>query len=326
MKRNQLNGAQKRKLEEENKQKTSEIFQNLPKLTSFFKVNPSEATSSLGSTDIVPKPVGVSETDPSSIGETNTIPEQVEVSDTVTDHPTPGADHLHTLRNDSEGFEDISKEILPDTNHKEAQSRKRIRKKTSKRAAETALNPRDKFHISTYYAIIDTLEAHMKRRGEVYKEVSSRFSFRNDMDLSDEQYTQGSRKLVDSYPVDLTMNLCGEVQQFHCDMCTKFNETGKMKFSHIDLHNTILKDGIQCVFPNAEIALRIFLTLVITNCSAECSFSQLKRIKNPQRTTMRQDRLDSRSLLCMEADVLRRVSFDELIRNCAIRKSRKKLF
>uniref|UniRef100_A0A674J5Q6 HAT C-terminal dimerisation domain-containing protein n=1 Tax=Terrapene triunguis TaxID=2587831 RepID=A0A674J5Q6_9SAUR len=185
------------------------------------------------------------------------------------------ADHLHTLRNDFERFEDISKDILPDTNYKEAQSRKRIRKKQA----------------------------------------------------NDKTNFTGEVKCTKKYqPVDLNMNLCGEVRQFHCYMRTKFNETGKMKFSHIDLHDTILKDGIQCVFPNVEIALRIFLTLMITNCSAERSFSQLKRIKNPQRTTMCQDRLDSLSLLCMEADMLRRVSFDKRIQNFAIRKSRKKLF
>ncbi|XP_050805151.1 uncharacterized protein LOC127048993 isoform X1 [Gopherus flavomarginatus] len=90
MKRNQLSGVQKCKLVEDKKQKTSEIFQNLPKLTFFFKSNPSEATSSLSSTGIVPKPVSVSESDPSSIGETNTIPEHVDVSETVTDHLIPG--------------------------------------------------------------------------------------------------------------------------------------------------------------------------------------------------------------------------------------------
>ncbi|KAM9172176.1 uncharacterized protein ACDP82_016619 isoform 1-T2 [Pangshura tecta] len=190
------------------------------------------------------------------------------------------ADHLHTLRNDFERFEDISKDILPDTNYKEAQSRKQIRKKQANDscATETAWNPRDKFCVSTYYAIIDTLEAHTKRRGEVYKEVSSRFSFLNNMDLSDEQYSQGSQKLVDSYHVDLNMNL-REIWQFHCYMHTQFNETGEMKFSHIDLSDTILKDGIQYAFPNVEIIICIFLTLIISNCSTECSFSQLKRIK-----------------------------------------------
>jgi hypothetical protein len=49
-----------------------------------------------------------------------------------------------------------------------------------------------------------------------------------------------------------------------------------MKFSHTDLRDTIVKDGIQRVFRNVEIALHIFLTLIITNCFAEHSFSQLK--------------------------------------------------
>jgi hypothetical protein len=55
--------------------------------------------------------------------------------------------------------------------------------------------------------------------------------------------------------------------------CAKYSETGKMRFSHIDLHVTIVEDRIHCVFTNAEIAFRIVLTLLITNCSAERSFS-----------------------------------------------------
>ena len=100
----------------------------------------------------------------------------------------------------------------------------------------------------------------------------------------------------------------------------KSNNTGKTKFSHLDLYNSLVEDKIQSVFPNIEIALRIFLTLMITNCSAERSFSQLKRIRNTQRTTMCQDRLDALSLLCIEADMLRRVSFGEIIKDFAIRK------
>lgn len=33
------------------------------------------------------------------------------------------------------------------------------------------------------------------------------------------------------------------------------------------------------MFPNVEIALRIFLSMMVTNCSGERSFSKLKRIK-----------------------------------------------
>ena len=38
--------------------------------------------------------------------------------------------------------------------------------------------------------------------------------------------------------------------------------------------------GVYRAFPNTEIALRIYLSLMATNCSVERSFSQLKRIKD----------------------------------------------
>jgi hypothetical protein len=46
----------------------------------------------------------------------------------------------------------------------------------------------------------------------------------------------------------------------------------KIKFSDIDLRATIVEDGIQCVFPNVEIALRTLLALMITYCSAKLPF------------------------------------------------------
>ena len=45
------------------------------------------------------------------------------------------------------------------------------------------------------------------------------------------------------------------------------------------LNKAIVEDNIECVFPNLEISLRIFLTLMVTNCTTERSFSQIKRIK-----------------------------------------------
>ena len=126
--------------------------------------------------------------------------------------------------------------------------------------------------------------------------------------------------LVDSYPVDLDINLCGELQQFHCYMRAKSNNTGNTKFSDLDLYNSLVEDKIRTVFPNVKIAQRIFQTLMITNCSAERSFFQMKTIRNTQRTTMCQDRRDALSLLCIEAEMLRLVSFDEIIKDLAIRK------
>jgi DNA (cytosine-5)-methyltransferase 1 len=69
------------------------------------------------------------------------------------------------------------------------------------------------------------------------------------------------------------------------------------KLDSVMLNKVIVEDNIESDFPNVEISLRIFLT----NCTTERSFSQMKRIKNPNRTTMRQERLESLSLLMIEA-------------------------
>jgi len=58
-----------------------------------------------------------------------------------------------------------------------------------------------------------------------------------------------------------------------------------------------VQDKIRSVFPNLDIAIRIFLTFMLANVSAERSFSQLQRVKNPYRKTMSQERLDAVSTL-----------------------------
>lgn len=96
-------------------------------------------------------------------------------------------------------------------------------------------------------------------------------------------------------------------------------------YSHQDLYDIIINDGIKSAFPNVEVVLRMFLTLMVTNCSGERSFSQLKRIKNELRSTMNQDRLSSLSLLCIECEQMRKINFDDLIVDYAMQKSRKQL-
>jgi len=47
----------------------------------------------------------------------------------------------------------------------------------------------------------------------------------------------------------------------------------------------------------------------------------LRRIKNSYRTTMGQERLDSLSLFFIEADMLRSVDFEDVIKDFALAKS-----
>ena len=56
------------------------------------------------------------------------------------------------------------------------------------------------------------------------------------------------------------------------------------------------------LFPNIKELLRILCTLPVTSCSAERSFSGLKRIKTALRLTMGNERLTSLTLLHLHRD------------------------
>lgn len=64
---------------------------------------------------------------------------------------------------------------------------------------------------------------------------------------------------------------------------------------------------IESCFPILEIALRIYLSLVITSSSSEYSFSALKRIKNELRNIIKQERLNYFALMNTEYDLLREI-------------------
>ena len=95
--------------------------------------------------------------------------------------------------------------------------------------------------------------------------------------------------------------------------------------THASLLKIIIDDDLECVFPNVEISLRIFLTLMVTNCSTERSFSHLKQIKNHNRSVMVQGRLDSCSLFMIHPDLVRKLDVENLIKDFARKKSRKRI-
>lgn len=92
----------------------------------------------------------------------------------------------------------------------------------------------------------------------------------------------------------------------------------------LELYNFLKTNKIEDEFPNVEIALRIFLSMMVTNCSGERSFSKLKRIKNELRTTMIQERLTCLSLMSIESDILRGIDFEDVINDFTNLKSRKR--
>ncbi len=72
------------------------------------------------------------------------------------------------------------------------------------------------------------------------------------------------------------------------------------------------------------ISFRIFLSMMITNCSGERSFSKLNLIKEELRSTMSQKRLNSLSLMSIEHELLSSLDYENIIEDFANKKARKK--
>ena len=71
------------------------------------------------------------------------------------------------------------------------------------------------------------------------------------------------------------------------------------------MYRLIVANNMEIVFPNTWIALCIYLSLMISNCSGERCFSKFRRIKNELRSCMTQTRLNSLTLLSVESEILR---------------------
>jgi len=91
------------------------------------------------------------------------------------------------------------------------------------------------------------------------------------------------------------------------------------------LYQIIKHEKIQAVFPNVETILRLFLCLMVANCSGERSFSKLKRINSMLRLAMSQERLSDLSIPCVENE-LRLIEFDDTVEEFTARKARRKIF
>ena len=77
------------------------------------------------------------------------------------------------------------------------------------------------------------------------------------------------------------------------------------------------------VFPNIEIVLRIYLSMMCSNCSEERSFSKLNQINDHSRSTMEDDRLRALSIMNIEAKVLIMIEFHYILNVFVDQKLRK---
>ena len=194
------------------------------------------------------------------------------------------------------------------------------------RSEEVTLSLSEKFRVQNFLPVIEQFLSSLEQRLEAYENTCSLFGFLRKLESLDcNEIVAAATKLIAKYKDDLDQTLGVELVQFAAFL-THFleyeDDKNKIGREHF-LYKLLMDKKVADTFPNVEIMLRMYLVLMVTNCSGERSFSKLKFIKNRLRTTMCHDRLSHLALMSIECDILREIDFDKLIQDFARAKSRK---
>lgn len=182
------------------------------------------------------------------------------------------------------------------------------------------MDPRDKFRSGVFLPIIDSLVTELNKRRDCYEALNTRFQiFRNLHEKEPQDLTNQAKKLAQSYPKDIDEESFVQECQ-HFKMYMKTEKITKTR----EIYSYIKENSLESTFPNLEVAMRIYLTLPVTNCTAERSFSALKRIKSEIRSTMDNKKLNSLMLLCTQSDITMKIDYGDIIDDFARVKARKK--
>ena len=95
--------------------------------------------------------------------------------------------------------------------------------------------------------------------------------------------------------------------------------------SMLEILQYIYNNNISELYPNFITSLKIALTMPVTVASAERSFSKLSIIKNYLRSTISQERFSCLSILSIEIDMAKNISYDDIIAEFAIKHARKRV-
>lgn len=233
---------------------------------------------------------------------------------------------IQTTRGNFDAYE--QKGATKTNNHDYKSSESRKRKKKYDDATSAHFTDREAFRVKTFIPITDNLMQELSRRIAAYDTINEVFGIIGNFstNMSASQIAEGVRCLCEKYPDDFKEDFSQEYIQFvtyvkECPLKRMSSET-----KYMWLFRIIIETKVAECFPNVETAFRLFLSLMVTNCSGERSFSVLKRVKNYLRSTMSQSRLSALSLLSIESEIVRSLNYDNIIHDFASTKARKQQF
>jgi len=240
---------------------------------------------------------------------------------------------LQEMREQFDEYEKRGIERVGHGNYKAAtrRIRKRNRAYDERTSPETVLDPRERFRVEVFLVIVDSLVASLNKRLSAYQVVSNMFGFLGRLqDIPPAEVVTAAEVLVMKYPEDLESDLSAELTHFvkfldtiGTDKLQDYQGAGVKSSRELLMFLLLHEQQLTQTFPNVEIMLRIYLSMMVSNCSGERTFSKMGIIKSVLRSTTGQQRLNMLSLMSIERDVLREIDFDDVIDDFARIKARK---
>jgi len=198
-------------------------------------------------------------------------------------------------RNNFDKYEEAAKKISHTDQYVQSRTRTRnvrLNPLDYGKAQDANLSPKEKYKLSAFIPVVDQLCVSLTERLHAYEAVRSRFGFLNHIEKMDaENLHAAAEALAKVYKDNLEPSLGNELVQFVSLIDSYKKDYGKDRSPELFYYQILEDQNFRATFPNLEIALRMYLVLMVSNCTGEGSFSKMKIIKNRLRTTMGQNRL-----------------------------------
>ncbi|XP_065684267.1 uncharacterized protein LOC136096664 [Hydra vulgaris] len=172
-----------------------------------------------------------------------------------------------------------------------------------------------------YYVIIDTLKCQLSSRRQAYEKISDIYGYMPTL------YKTSSSIVVRTSCETLAKCFIDDVENSsllldECILFSKLISTDKNVKLVFSMYKYIKTKELECMFPNLEIVMRMYLSTAVSNCSGERAFSVLKRVKSYLRSTINEER--QLAIFSIEAELVEKLDFNDTINTFAHQKARKK--
>ncbi|XP_054714780.1 zinc finger MYM-type protein 1-like [Uloborus diversus] len=212
----------------------------------------------------------------------------------------------------------------------ESRGRKRFKKiMPGEESKDAGLTPQQEVQ-RAMLECIDKLYVELEDRTTSMERVYEKFAVIQSMHLlesSDNQLLLLSKQLTETFDDVQQEEIVPEIKRLRRHLqASGILKEDATSWSSLKMLQFIVEMDFNESVPNVCVALRLFLTACVSVSSCERSFSKLKLIKNYLRSTMSQSRLSSLAMISIENSVAKNINFDDIIKQFAEAKARKKRF